>query len=48
MKFKWGPIFLIELEVGLNQDWVRLRSPDEDGRMDQDYGQFVAGKTPIL
>ena len=24
--------------VGLNQDVARLRSPNEDGRIDQDYG----------
>lgn len=30
------------LFFGLNQDVARLRSPNEDGRIDQDYGQYIA------
>ncbi len=34
--------------VGLNQDVARLRSPNEDGRMDQDYGfEPGCGSAPL-
>ncbi|MGX1755080.1 hypothetical protein [Sphingobacterium sp. NPDC055346] len=32
----------------MNQDGVPLRSPNEDGRIDQDYDQHFAGKSIIL
>src|SRR5690606_37574671 len=29
----------MDQDLGMNQDWVRLRSPNEDERMDQDLGR---------
>ncbi|MBV2226707.1 hypothetical protein [Sphingobacterium mizutaii] len=38
----------IDQDHGMNQDWVPLRSPNEDGRIDHDYDQHFAGKSIIL
>ncbi|MGX1641956.1 hypothetical protein [Sphingobacterium sp. NPDC055431] len=38
----------IDQDHGMNQDGVPLRSPNEDGRIDQDYDQHFAGKSIIL
>ena len=38
----------IDQDHGMNQDWVPLRSPNEDKRMGQDLDQHFAGKSIIL